>query len=321
MAKTKRRTQPEREDDGIEDSSLDEIFTAEYGSVLHSVYSKYFRQEGKLASDQVELKVKETMEGGFHFAVETAHGNIRIRLDTVQFIATSYFNLLLHRLGGDSAEPRDLVEEVSNASDDHKLVIEDACAQFLVNYLRIFKEEIPFLLKDAASLAIGEMETQLFASKAMIEESIKTISNETGKRRKKESGLGPGGWRPRKGFTWSKDNKVAFYEMVTQTPMKNGKSIWEYACKFHIEEGYESDTVQWLLNRPEFGKIDRGLFGEARRKWSRHDERSDITDDEDKPRFFEYRQALITLGFPDEYKFGTLDNYFRQGRTGSNFQR
>ncbi|MBK7393825.1 MAG: hypothetical protein IPI64_11095 [Chloracidobacterium sp.] len=320
MAKTKRRTQPERADEGIEDSRLHEIFTAEYESVLHSVYSKYFRQEGKLVSDQMELKVKETMEGGFHFAVETAHGNIQIRLDTVQLIATSYFNLLLHRLGGDSVEPRDLVEEVSNASDDHKLVIEDACAQFLVNYLRKINEEIPFLLKDAASLAIGEMETQLFASKEMIEESIKTISNETGKRRRKESGLGPGGWRPRKGFTWSKDSKVAFYEMVTKTPMKNGKTIWEHACKFLIEEGYESDTVQWLLSRPGFENVDRDLFNEAVKGWKKYDERSEITEDEDKPRFFEYRQALITLGVPDEYKFGTLDNYFRQGRKGSNFQ-
>ncbi len=288
---------------------------AENRFVINSVYRSYFESGLGLPADKAAIKVKNAVKLGFEVSVKTGRGILRAFVDPKLALIDLYFEVLGKQIGVELTKFDDYGKILSNASGKQKEVAEYLCSLYLMNFVPKLQQELRGTMAEVSQLAKIEIIKQS-GSDMSLRELIEALGKQTEKRRKREAGVSPGGARPRKGFRWDKEKNVAFYEMVNQTPIKNGKTIWEFACSFLIEEGFESDNVQWLLNRPEFEKIDHGLFGEARRKWRRHEERSDITDDEDKPRFFEYRQALIILGFPDTFTFASLETYFYKGKKG-----
>jgi hypothetical protein len=73
------------------------------------------------------------------------------------------------------------------------------------------------------------------------------------------AGIKQGGARKRKGFVWTNESKMAFYEKVEALPKHKDKSIWQYLLDELIEQGFDADTKAWLRTRPAI-KIYRKTY-------------------------------------------------------------
>ncbi len=123
-----------------------------------------------------------------------------------------------------------------------------------------------------------------------------------------------GGTVPRKGFNWTDEKLVEFYKKVEDLPKIKNKSVWEFAAEKLIEMEFDSETIRWVKSRPAFRDVPDELFNDAVKKWRKYEEVSEIFNDEDKPRFFEFRHALHLLNYPDNFKFNTLRNRYFAGQ-------
>ena len=125
---------------------------------------------------------------------------------------------------------------------------------------------------------------------------------------------GRGGKRERVGFVWNDERKIQFYKTVESFPKLENKSAWKYALYELFDVDFAMDMISWLKGRPGLKEIPSQLFNEAVAKWRVYDLPEDVIRSEHKPRFFEYRQAIYLLEFPDEFEFSTLDTYYKNGK-------
>lgn len=282
-------------------------------NALESIYRHYFELGLGHSPERAATKAKTALEIGFPVKIKTGRGELRAVVNPAHSLIDVYFNFLKNQLGLDLAKFSDYDSIATKANDKQKKAAKYYCTLYLINFVNRLQQELWGTMEEVSQMATIESAKQM-GTDLNLRQMIERLSKATDKRRKRDAGVIRGGARPRAGFKWNTAKKIAFYKMVTQTPVKNGKTIWEFACGFLIEEGFESETVSWLLTRPGFENVDRGLFNEAVNRWKKYVDRDDIVDDQDKPRFFEYKQALITLEFPLNFKFSTLDNYFFTGK-------
>lgn len=136
------------------------------------------------------------------------------------------------------------------------------------------------------------------------------------------AGIKQGGARERKGFVWTDDKKIAFYEKMESQAKINNKSIWQYALDTLIEQNFDADTISWLKSRPVLQDVPRELFDKAVKTWRKYLESENWRGikTEDAPRAFEYRYALHVLGYPKEFTCSTLETYYYEGKKLSDNQ-
>jgi hypothetical protein len=123
-----------------------------------------------------------------------------------------------------------------------------------------------------------------------------------------------GGKRKTNKFQWSPERSLDFYKTVEKLPKIKNKSAWQFAVEELIEADFDDETIRWVKSRPALSNVPERLFNEAVNKWRKYDEVSEISNDKDKPQFFEFRHALHLLDFPDEFAFGTLRNRYFEGK-------
>ena len=126
--------------------------------------------------------------------------------------------------------------------------------------------------------------------------------------------IGAGGKRERKGFTWTDANKIQFWKELNQLPKIKGQSVWKYIFNELVDVDFDIETQEWLRTNPIVKKIPSEIFDEAISKLRKYYYLKDITVDEHKPRYFDFRWALSNLEFPNDYKYSTLKTYFTKGK-------
>ena len=159
------------------------------------------------------------------------------------------------------------------------------------------------------------------SKKKLVEEFLKRHGRV--KELKQELRITRGGPRKRKGFVWTDKEKIAFYQTVASQPKKGNKSYWQYILDELIEQEFNAETIIWLKSHPAFKNIPKRLFEEAVKTWRKyllHENWKEMKPEE-KPRAFEYRQALDWLNYPDKYTFSTLNRYFYAGKKLYEFQK
>ncbi len=122
-----------------------------------------------------------------------------------------------------------------------------------------------------------------------------------------------GGSRPRKGFVWKEENKIAFYTQVINLPKIKNKPMWEYALSELMEKDFDFYIEEYLKNKTPFKKVPKQLFGEAIRTWKKYKDEFRSFPRQEKPRAFEFRHALDLLKYP-EIAFSTAEKYFQEGK-------
>ncbi len=122
----------------------------------------------------------------------------------------------------------------------------------------------------------------------------------------------PGGARKRKGFTWTEENKILFYEAVINLPKIKGKSIWHYAFNELMEKDFHYTIISYLKTETEFRSVPE-LFDKAVKTWRKYKDSLENPTEEDNPDAFERLHALKLLDFP-ETKFSTMKRYFGDGK-------
>lgn len=136
------------------------------------------------------------------------------------------------------------------------------------------------------------------------------------------AGIKRGGPRKRKGFVWENDNKAAFYKQVEDLPCHSDKSVWEFLLHELIEQAFDAETIKWLRTCPAIQGVPEELFDRAVKAWRKYlpDENWNEMKPEDKPRSFEFRQALHLLGYPGGFAYSTLETYYYEGKKLSDNQ-
>jgi len=155
----------------------------------------------------------------------------------------------------------------------------------------------------------------------LVEDFLAKHSNEPEIRRALRSQSG--GARKRKGFVWTDKDKIAFYQKVESLPKRGNASYWKYALDKLIEHEFDIETVTWLKSRPVLKDFPEQLFAEAVRTWRKYLESENwhAMREEDKPRAFEFRHALHTLGYPDGFLYSTLETHYYRGKRLSDKQK
>jgi hypothetical protein len=163
--------------------------------------------------------------------------------------------------------------------------------------------------------------------KNLANELLKFVRQHTNRR----LGIKHGGVREREGFSWTKERKAEFFEMVERIPKierkKNGKRetlyLWEYIYEQFDSRGH--DAKESLKSEQGFELIPLELLNETFDKWERYEETFTNIDAEDSPKIFLFIQALHLLNFPSEhfnkrenkfipYKRATLQKYYDAGK-------
>ena len=136
-------------------------------------------------------------------------------------------------------------------------------------------------------------------------------------------GLKRGGARERKGFVWTDEKKIAFYENVEALPNYKDKSVWQYLLDELIEAEFDAEAITWLKNNPALKSIPEELINAAIKAWRKYlpDESWDQMKPEDKARAYEFRQALHLLQYPAENTYATLETYYYEGKKLSEKQK
>jgi len=125
-----------------------------------------------------------------------------------------------------------------------------------------------------------------------------------------------GGPRKRKGFVWTNESKIAFYQRVNTLPKQNGRSVWQFILETLIHHEFDAETVSWLKTHPALNEIPGTIFNEAVKTWRKYllDMRWNEMKPCDKPRAFEFRHALHLLGYPEEFTYSTLKTHYLRGK-------
>jgi hypothetical protein len=187
-------------------------------------------------------------------------------------------------------------------------------AQFLIVRLKVFSREIRSLVRDSMVLAAGAVTTMLKGSPTLEKATIERLGAVTTRRRKRQSGVKRGRPVNTKLF-WTDENKIRFYQKVTEIPKIGKKSLWLFIFDELIEGDFAHDTRDWLLRHPKIRDIvTPDLIELAAQEWRKYNYLREIRDVNFKPRMFDFRLALRQIGLSDEIPFNTLDTYFKQGR-------
>lgn len=136
------------------------------------------------------------------------------------------------------------------------------------------------------------------------------------------AGIKQGGARERKGFVWTPEKKVAFYKEVESLPKHKGESVWQFILDELIEQGFDAETIAWLKSRSYLKALPEKLSDNAVKSWRKYlpDENWNEMKPDDKPRAFEFRYALHSLDYPDEFAYSTLETYYYEGKRLSDNQ-
>jgi hypothetical protein len=131
------------------------------------------------------------------------------------------------------------------------------------------------------------------------------------------AGIRRGGARQRKGFAWSEDRKAKFYKTVQALPKYGEKPIWQFLLDELVEAEFDAEAIEWLKAVPGLKEVSKGLIDTAIKTWRKYlaHENWNEMKPEDKPRAFEFRHALSSLGYPLDFAHSTLEAYYHQGKS------
>lgn len=203
------------------------------------------------------------------------------------------------------------------------------------NFVEKFETSIENYIERGLPNIVGEMISKIFAEaviasvkllETMVEpesplsaadkkDFVKFLSKMSQKGTNLRLGRKHGGARERNNFSWTKERKIEFYQMVKSFPQilrkKNGKKssidIWDFIYEQFDSRGSEAKKL--LEAETWFESVPLDLLDEAFAKWERYDENYQNIDTEDSPRMFLFRHALQNLSFPSEY-FNKRDNKY-----------
>jgi len=228
------------------------------------------------------------------------------------FIAEKAANEEINRL---------LEDESADQYVRHVHEFEDAVEKYIKsNFPMIILESFTRLIDEGVIKNLGILDTKIQPRDTFTSEDIKEWVENAFKLARQSSsrrlGIKRGGLRERKGFSWTDEKKVAYFEAVESLPKTKGRSYWQFALDELIEHGFDAETVGWLKANPAFKGLPESLFNKAVKAWRKYLERENWAEmkREDSPRAFELRHALYRLGYPDIFTFSTLRSYYFAGK-------
>lgn len=132
------------------------------------------------------------------------------------------------------------------------------------------------------------------------------------KRISKQLKIKKGGARIKSGYRWTNNIKILFYFKVANAKT----SFWDYALKLLVENEFDVETIRFLMTRKDFKDISPELFNKAVKTWRKYllNENWEQMPKEEKPRAFQFKQALIDINFPTNYKYSTLQSFYEDGK-------
>jgi hypothetical protein len=122
-----------------------------------------------------------------------------------------------------------------------------------------------------------------------------------------------GGSRPRKGFVWTDECKIKFYETVENLPKIKNKLMWDYAFEKLNEEDFNYKYIDYLKTETAFKTVPNQLFQTAIITWQKYKDSFIKVKPNEKPLTFALNHALSLLNYP-EPKFSTMKRYYGQGK-------
>jgi hypothetical protein len=188
------------------------------------------------------------------------------------------------------------------------------------NYLMILFESFIRLISEAYAKNIEIINTKIQLSEPLALGDLRELTEGSFKLARQSLsirlGVKRGGLRERKGFSWTDDKKVAYFEAVESLPKTKGRSYWQFALDELIEHEFDAETVGWLRNNPAFKALPATVFGDAVKVWRKYLEMENWNKmkEKERPRAFEFRHALYRLGFPDIFTHSTLKSYYFAGK-------
>lgn len=214
-----------------------------------------------------------------------------------------------------------LEDESADEYVQHVREFERAVEKFIKdNYLTILFESFIRLINEGFVKNVGIIDTKIQFEETFTPKDLRELGEEAFKLARKSSsirmGIKRGGLRERKGFSWTDEKKVAYFEAVESLPKTKGRSYWQFALDELIEHEFDAETVGWLKNNPAFKGLPESLFNKAVKAWRKYLEREswDEMKREEGPRAFELRHALYRLGYPDTFTFSTLETHYYVGK-------
>jgi hypothetical protein len=214
-----------------------------------------------------------------------------------------------------------LEDESAGEYVQHVREFESAVEKYIKdNYLMILLESFIRLINEGFVKNMGIIDAKIQLEETFIPTELRELGEMAFKLARKSSsvrmGIKQGGSRKKKGFSWTHEKKVAYFEAVESLPKTKGRSYWQFALEELIEHGFDAETVGWLKSNPAFKGLPEGLFNKAVKVWRKYLEREnwDEMKREESPRAFELRHALYQLGYPDNFAFSTLETHYYVGR-------
>lgn len=122
-----------------------------------------------------------------------------------------------------------------------------------------------------------------------------------------------GGQRPRKGFVWKAENKIAFYKQVNNLPKIKGEPMWKYALSELMEKDFDFYIEEYLRKKTPFKNVPKELFKEAIYTWKKYKDRLVEIKPQEETKAFEFQHAIYLLGY-NKIKFSTAEKYFLEGK-------
>lgn len=210
----------------------------------------------------------------------------------------------------------------SEQSKPYKIIIESfegAVIEFIRdNYYQACRESFGVIFTSSALKNLGIV-SGLGISLEITESDKREVFNDMVEQARQMSKArlnlpdGRGGSRPKRGFVWTQEKKLRFYEEVKKQPTIGNEPMWEYAYRDLNEKNFDYKIVDYFKTSEAFKGVSEGLFHEAVRTWMPYKDIFSRLKPEEKPLAFSLRHALHLLGYPYS-KYSTIRKYYGHGK-------
>ncbi len=229
-----------------------------------------------------------------------------ILLQVIETLEAMSFAMRLIKAFYSDEKNKLFVEQINSFIKSVDRYVEDNCLSYALF-------SIGALFEEAHIKYINEIDLSEPLSKENKSELINRLRKFNNEISSKRLEIQRGGARKRKGFVWTDEYKIKFYETVENLPKIGNKPMWEYALNELMEKDFDFFIKEYLKTKTPFKSVPRKLFNEAIKTWGKYKDQLIDIKPQEKPRAFEFRHALHLLKYP-EITYSTAEKYFGEGK-------
>ena len=285
--------------------------------ILDDVHDQFLTHGYNISGDALQITKALLRKQGFPIRIDAEFGTFEGYFHATMLVIIAYADISVRIAKAQGKEfTGDLSKRFTKKDEDFARA---TTALFLMLFIPRLKSELRGIISESYALAFAEIRKLFLHSPKGHAELIEQITKGTERRRKKEGNVRRGNPSGNTGF-WNTTRKVDFYDAVEAVPKISIRencvtteiSFWEHAFRIIGQRGEYADEA--LRGESAYNEIPKALLREALGKWQAYETNSRNVPNSDCWKMFQFRHALLKLGYQVNNKFSTLDKYYRQGR-------